>query len=90
MVTIKKFSARFCTPCRSLTSLIKEVQENYKTNINVSFLEYDVKDYSEEAEKYQVRSVPTLIIEKDGIILSRFTGLLPKTTYTNAINEAIN
>jgi len=43
----------------------------------------------EEATKYGVRSVPTVIIEKNGVEVERFTGVSSKIAYINAINESL-
>jgi thioredoxin 1 len=56
---------------------------------NVKFEDYDVDEFNEEVVKYNVTSVPTIIIEKNGEIVERFTGLSSKIAYVNAINEAI-
>ena len=86
MVTVKKFSAVWCGPCRALTPVMNEIKGNYS---NVKFEEYDIDEYSDITEEYGVRSVPTVIIVKDGIEVNRFTGLSSKMAYINAINEAI-
>ena len=86
MVTVKKFSAVWCGPCRALTPVMNEIKGNYS---NVKFEEYDIDEYSEIIEEYGVRSVPTVIIVKDGIEVNRFTGLSSKMAYVNAINEAV-
>ena len=86
MVTVKKFSAVWCGPCRALTPVMNEIKGNYS---NVKFEEYDIDEYSDITEEYGVRSVPTFIIVKDGIELQRFTGLSSKMAYVNAINEAV-
>ena len=86
MVTVKKFSAVWCGPCRALTPVINEIKGNYS---NVKFEEYDIDEYSEVTEQYGVRSVPTVIIEKNGVELQRFSGLSSKIAYVNAINEAV-
>ena len=86
MVTVKKFSAVWCGPCRALTPVMNEIKGNYS---NVKFEEYDIDEYSDVTEEYGVRSVPTVIIVKDGIEVNRFTGLSSKMAYVNAINEAI-
>jgi thioredoxin 1 len=65
---------------------MNEIKGNYS---NVKFEEYDIDEYSDITEEYGVRSVPTVIIVKDGIEVNRFTGLSSKMAYTNAINEAI-
>ena len=86
MVTVKKFSAVWCGPCRALTPVMNEIKGNYS---NVKFEEYDIDEYSDITEEYGVRSVPTVIIVKDGVELQRFAGLSSKMAYVNAINEAI-
>ena len=86
MVTVKKFSAIWCGPCRALTPVMNEIKGNFS---NVKFEEYDIDEYSDITEEYGVRSVPTVIIVKDGIEVNRFTGLSSKMAYVNAINEAV-
>jgi thioredoxin 1 len=86
MVTVKKFSAEWCGPCRVLTPVMNEIKGNFS---NVKFEEYDIDEYSDVTEEYGVRSVPTVIIVKDGIEVNRFTGLSSKMAYVNAINEAV-
>lgn len=86
MVTVKKFSAVWCGPCRALAPVINEIKGNFS---NVKFEEYDVDEAYDEANKYGVRSVPTVVIERNGVELQRFTGVSSKMAYVNAINEAI-
>jgi len=86
MVTVKKFSAVWCGPCRALAPVFNEIKGQY---LNVKFEDYDVDEAYEEATKYAIRSVPTVIIEKNGREIERFTGTSSKMAYINAINEAI-
>ena len=86
MVTVKKFSATWCGPCRMLAPVMNEIKVKYP---NVKFEDIDIDEYSEEVEKYGVTSVPTVIIEKNGQLHERFTGLQSKIAYQNSINEAI-
>ncbi len=86
MVTVKKFSAAWCGPCRMLAPVMNEIKSKYP---NVKFEDIDIDDYNEDVETYSVTSVPTVIIEKNGQLLERFTGLQSKMAYQNAINEAI-
>jgi len=84
MITVKKFSASWCGPCQALRPIFEEVKVRYS---NVKFEEVDVDENYELASQYGVRSVPTVVIEKNGAEVSRFTGLQSKLAYTNAINE---
>lgn len=84
MVTVKKFSAVWCGPCRALAPVMNEVKTQFS---NVVFEDYDVDVAYDEATKYGVRSVPTVIVEKNGVEVERFTGVSSKMAYINAINE---
>jgi len=86
MVTVKKFSATWCGPCRALAPVINEIKGQFS---NVKFEEYDVDVEVDEVIKYGVTSVPTVIIEKNGVLMERFTGLSSKVAYVNAINESL-
>lgn len=86
MVTVKKFSATYCGPCRALAPVMNEIKGQFS---GVKFEEYDVDVFPQVAEQYRVSSVPTVIIEKDGLELERFTGLSSKMAYINAINERL-
>lgn len=86
MVTVKKFSAEWCGPCRALAPVINEIKNQFS---GVKFEDYDVDVAYDEATKYGIRSVPTVIIEKDGKEINRFTGMSSKMAYINAINECI-
>ncbi len=86
MITVKKFSAAWCGPCRMLAPVFESIKPSYT---GVKFEDIDIDEDYENVQKYGVSSVPTVIIEKDGQILERFTGLQSKIAYQNAINEAI-
>ena len=86
MVKVKKFSATWCGPCRALAPVMNEVKGQFS---NVVFEEYDIDEAYEEATKYSIRSVPTVIVEKNGEEVNRFVGLQSKMAYQNALNEAI-
>jgi len=86
MVKVKKFSVTWCGPCRALAPVMNEIKGQFS---NVKFEEYDVDNEVDEVMKYNVTSVPTVIIERDGVVLERFSGLSSKVAYINAINESL-
>jgi thioredoxin 1 len=88
MITVKKFSASWCGPCKTLKPIFEEVRSGYSNGI-VKFEEYDVDEASDVASKYNIRSVPTIIIEKNGKEVGRFAGVQSKLAYVNSINEQI-
>ena len=86
MIEVKKFSASWCGPCKTLAPIFNEVKNSYT---GVTFTEYDIDERSDVAAQYAIRSVPTVIIEKDGAIVKRIMGAQSKFTYNEAINEAL-
>lgn len=87
MLEVKKFSAKWCGPCRALAPIINEVKSQFN---NVMFSEHDVDSDYEAATEFGIRSVPTVIILKDGVEIQRVTGLSSKSNYVKLINEAVN
>ena len=83
MIEVKKFSAEWCSPCRMLKSVFSEVTSEVS---GVRFTDIDVDLKSDVAKKYGVRSIPLVVIEKDGQEVKRIQGSQPKSTYVNAIN----
>lgn len=85
MLEVKKFYATWCGPCKMLTPIMEKVQSKFS---DVSFESVNIDEQFEVAQKYYVRSVPTVILEKDGKEIHRFAGLQSELIYTNAITEA--
>ena len=86
-VVVKKFGAVWCGPCRALGPVLEGLKNDFAGK--ATFIEYDVDNSPEEAQQYNVTSIPLVIVEKDGVVVQRFQGLSSKMAYTNAINEAI-
>jgi thioredoxin 1 len=86
MIQVKKFYADWCGPCKVLTPLMENVKTKFN---NVNFEDIDIEVQYEVAQKYHVRSFPTVIIEKNGEEVQRFTGVQSEMAYINALNENI-
>ena len=88
MIQVKKFYADWCGPCKMLTPIMEQVKGNFS---DIDFQNIDIESQYEIAQKYYVRSVPTVIIEKNGgKEIQRFAGLQSEMAYTNALNELKN
>ena len=73
MKTMKYFSAVWCGPCKAFKPVMNEIAgEGY----SIEFI--DVDQEQNKATKYGVRSVPTVVIEENGIEVDRFVGSIPK------------
>ena len=75
MRTAKYFTATWCGPCKAFKPIILElISEGYNITI------HDIDENQELASKYGVRSVPTTVIEENGVEVDRFVGASPKET----------
>lgn len=84
MLEVKKFYGTWCGPCRALAPTIEKLKQSHT---DVKFEDIDVDVDFEAASKYGVRSIPLVVIEKDGKEVQRFSGLQSEMAYVNAINE---
>jgi len=72
------FFATWCGPCKMQTPIIEELAK--KMGDAVEIRKIDVDQHMDLAEKYAIRVVPTLIIEKDGKIIQSLEGVTDAAT----------
>jgi len=68
------FSAEWCQPCKMMPPILKEVKKQLGNKIRV--LKIDVDKNPSIAQKYQIQSVPTMMVFKNGNIVSRQSGVM--------------
>lgn len=81
------FTATWCGPCRLQHPIIEKIEEDYKDRVDVYVI--DVDEHPEHSQKYKIRVVPTLIIEKDDVVLSSFTGVTPEKILRKKLDDAL-
>lgn len=79
------FYAEWCPPCKMLAPILEELNKKYGQKIKMAKLNID-KD-TEIALQYQVMSVPTLIIFKNGKEIKRIIGLQTKEELENLLDS---
>lgn len=82
MTVIKHYSASWCQPCKALKPIMQEIVSE---NPSVRYTYIDVDQDQQATQQAGIRSVPTVVIEKNGIEINRFVGVQPKSTYQQAI-----
>jgi len=85
MITVKRFHAAWCAPCRSLAPTIERVKQQLP---EVNVVDIDVDSNQEEAASLGVRSIPVVIIEKNGQVVDRIQGVNPEAVYLSKIQAA--
>jgi len=84
MLIVKRYTAEWCGPCKQLAPVFKELQNEMP---NVQFQTIDVDQNRDAAVEANVSSVPTVILEKDGEQVYRFSGVLPKSVIEGQIRK---
>jgi thioredoxin 1 len=79
------FWAPWCGPCRMVAPVVDEVATQYAGQIKV--VKVNTDESPNIAKEYSIRSIPTLIIFKDGKVVEQVVGAVPKTTLTNAVEK---
>ena len=74
---IVDFWAEWCGPCKMLTPILEELSNEMKNEINV--VKVNLDDNQDLAMKYSIRSIPTLLLFKDGNLVDTKVGLFPKS-----------
>ena len=78
------FYANWCGPCKMLSPIIDEIAEE-RDDIIVGKVNVDAEP--ELAEQFNVFSIPTLVIMKDGEIIHQSSGARPKAQILNLLND---
>lgn len=77
-ITLVDFYADWCGPCRMLTPVLEEVAQDVKGNATIAKI--DIDKAQKTASAFQVTSIPTLVLFKDGKEVGRLVGLRDKET----------
>ena len=85
--TIVDFWAAWCGPCKQIAPIFKELSEEYAGK--VKFAKVDVDQNPQTSIKYNVRSIPTLILFKGGAPVDQLVGAVDKGVLTNRIQGVL-
>ena len=86
-VTLMDFYADWCGPCKMQDPINEEVMKKFKDK--VEFKKIDVDSNQELASKYTVHAIPTIIIDKDGVVFKRYTGVTRAATLEADLTAAL-
>lgn len=87
-VALIDFWAEWCGPCRIIGPVIDELATEYEGKALIG--KVDVDENAELSAKYGVRSIPTILILKDGEVVDKHVGVATKKVLIDKIEAALN
>lgn len=81
------FWAEWCGPCKMLAPILDQIADEYKGRVQIAKL--DVEKSQSIAMQFGVRSIPTLILFKDGVVEAQHIGMLSKEQLIKLLDEKL-
>ena len=81
------FWAEWCGPCKMIAPILNEVADEFDGRVVIGKLNIDHN--SGTPMKYGVRSIPTLLVFKNGEVVDKIVGAVPKSTLTDKLNNQL-
>ena len=76
------FWAQWCAPCRAIGPIVEQLGKDYAGKINID-------ENPKTPTQFDVRSIPTLLIFKDGKVVGQIVGAVPRPKIEDLIKKAL-
>lgn len=85
-ITVVKFGATWCGPCKMIAPILEELADEFA---DINFVDVDIDDAEAEniVAKFNIQSVPTVVLFKEGKQVNQFLGFRPKEEIVKLINS---
>ena len=81
------FWATWCGPCKAIAPIVEDLAKEYDGKVKIG--KVDVDDNQQTSIKYGIRSIPTLLIMKNGQVSDMIVGAVPKAQIVQKLNAAL-
>jgi len=81
------FWAAWCGPCRAIAPVVEQVAEEYDGKLKVAKLNVDQNP--QVATEYRIRSIPSLLLFKDGQVAGQLVGAVPKNRLVDFVSRVM-
>jgi thioredoxin 1 len=86
-IVILDFWASWCAPCKQFKHIFERVAAQFD---QVLFAQVNIEQEHELAEVFQIRSIPHLMVFKQGIVIYSESGSMPESTFKELVQQAID
>ncbi len=87
MPVLVDFWAEWCVPCKMIAPMVEDLATEYDGKVN--FVKLDVAANPETAVKFGIRSIPTLLLFKNGKPVDQVVGAVPKAVLKKRLENAL-
>ena len=94
-LVVADYTATWCGPCRVVAPLIDKLASEYGDKPDgiatqrATVVKIDIDENPEAAKKHGIRSIPAVLVFKDGEVVESFFGSQPYETYSNAVETQL-
>ena len=81
------FWAPWCGPCRAIAPVVEQIAGDYAGKLKVGKL--DIDQHPKTATQYDVRSIPMLLLFKDGKVQGQIVGAVPRAKIEEMVKKAL-
>jgi thioredoxin 1 len=82
------FWAVWCGPCKMIAPIVEELAEEYSGKLKIG--KVDVDNHQQIAMQFGIRSIPTLLVFKDGKVVEQIVGAAPKKMLVDKLSKHLN
>ena len=82
------FWAVWCGPCKMIAPIVDELSVEYDGKLKIG--KVDVDNHQQIAMQYGIRSIPTLLVFKDGKVVEQIVGAAPKKSLVEKLSKHLN
>ena len=86
-LVVADYTATWCGPCRVVAPLIDKLATEYSDRVSV--VKIDIDENKDTAKKYGIRSIPAVLVFRDGEVVGSQFGSQPYETYSNILETQL-
>jgi thioredoxin 1 len=85
-IKVLYFSASWCSPCKSFKPVVQSVLTDHP---QINFNLIDIEEEPDLSQEHKIRSVPTIVVLKDNVVIDKFSGSMSKDKFKEKVESYI-